>query len=76
MEMFGRNYFGENSRSRTTMNYGKGNKPKKTILVKVSSNEGLPSKSELATKHQDDEIVMAGRGTISPNDKDRDMKIF
>lgn len=64
--MFGRNFFGENSRSRTTMNFGKGTKPKKTILVKVSSNEGLPSKSELATKQQDDEIILAGRGSISP----------
>ena len=32
-------------------------KPKKTILVKVSSNDALPSKSELATKQADDELL-------------------
>ena len=31
-------------------------KPKKTILVKVSSNEALPSKSDLATKDKDDDL--------------------
>ena len=29
-------------------------KPKKTILVKVGSNEMLPSRSDLATKHDED----------------------
>ena len=32
-------------------------KPKKTILVKVSSNDALPAKSELATKQADDELL-------------------
>ncbi len=43
------------------------NKPKKTILVKVSSNDQLPSKSDLATKNEDEHELQVGRTTLSPH---------
>ena len=46
-----------NIRSRSNIDMMHPAKPKKTILVKVSSNDALPSKSELATKQHEDELL-------------------
>jgi len=52
VQQFGRNsgHQGHGRRAHTMLN-NLLNKPKKTILVKVQSNEALQSKSDLATKH-------------------------
>ena len=55
-------------RARTMMNMTlhQVQKPKKTILVKVSRNDALPSTHDLATRQEEDEIMQAHRNTLSP----------
>lgn len=49
------------------------NKPKKTILVKVSSNDALPSRSELATKHDEEELNQIMPESLDKNHASGDM---
>ena len=61
---------GSHMRSKTMMNLmqlsGSGKeRPKKTILVKVSSNEALNSnKSEMASRMEEDMVLDRGRTTL------------